>query len=87
MSKGNSKDESQEIINIDGKSYYRTDLSKNCMELLGSVQVSNQALELFSVLLGMARMGIEQQSNDARKLLPDPIETEEEVVEEPTIVN
>lgn len=87
MSRKNSKDESQEIINIDGKSYYRNELSKNCMELLGSVQVSNQALELFSVLLGMARMGIEQQSNDARKLLPDPIETEEEVVEESTIVN
>jgi len=87
VTKSNGKDEGQDILIIDGKSYHRSDLSKNCMELLGSVQVSNQAIELFSVLLGMARMGIEQQSNDARKLLPDPIETEEEIEVETGTVN
>ena len=83
MTKKKTKVDEKDLVIIDGKSYNRNDLSKNCMELLGSVQVGNQAIELMSVLLGMARIGVEAQTKDALKLLPEPLDEETPVEEQP----
>lgn len=66
-----AEDNTSPKIVIDDKEYLIDDLSTNCRELLAQIQVSSNAIQMFTALINVAKIGIEVQTKDFRKLLPD----------------
>ena len=66
-----AKENTSPKIVIDDKEYFIDDLSTNCRELLAQIQVSSNAIQMFTALINVAKIGIEVQTKDFRKLLPD----------------
>lgn len=78
--------EPQRII-IDNAQYNVEDISERCKQMLATAQNGQQGVALLSAALDMARAGLDQTLADAKKLLPDPIEQEQEEEFEPVAEN
>lgn len=74
--------EPQRII-IDNQQYNVDDISESCKQMLATAQNGQQGVALLSAALDMARAGLDQTLADAKKLLPDPIQQDQEEEFEP----
>ena len=74
--------ERQRII-IDNQQYNVDDISESCKQMLATAQNGQQGVALLSAALDMARAGLDQTLADAKKLLPDPIQQDQEEEFEP----
>lgn len=72
--------EVQTII-IDGKSYNAEDISERCRNMLVLVQQTNQSISVLAPLIESARAGADAILSDAKKLLPEPLPSTDEVEE------
>ena len=70
-------------IFIDNEQYNVDDISESCKQMLATAQNGQQGVALLSAALDMARAGLDQTLADAKKLLPDPIQQDQEEEFEP----